>query len=247
MPVTLSSYHNRLAGIRSATVARLGAAWSTLGEYRTSDADRFAKFAADRVRAGQVASAVTTAAYLGGRVDRARVLAARRVDPVDEFRRPAVKLWTALSDGDPFQVAVDAGLALLETLIETDLQLAVTTQSQVSLEDAGYQRYRRVLTGSENCDLCRIASTNTYSTADLLPIHAHCDCTVEPISDGSFSVDLSGLLLTGARQAHVESGGSYDSLVSTREHGELGPVLVWTSDHFTGPSQVGQTFETATA
>lgn len=248
MPVTLSSYHARLAGIRSRTVARLGGVWSSLPEYRTPDADRFAQIAAIRVRAAQIASATTTAAYLGGRVDRNRATGARKVDPLEEYRRPFVKVWTGLSEGDPFPEAVNAGLVLLEALVETDLQLAVIAQSQVSLEQTGVQHYRRVLTGSENCDLCRLASTNTYSRADLMPIHSHCDCTVEPVrEEGTFDVDLAGLALTAARSQQLLDGASPTSLVATRDHGELGPVLVWSSDHFTGPSDVEQTFESPAA
>jgi hypothetical protein len=169
-------------------------------------------------------------------------VASRKVSQQVEYRRPANSLYTALSQGQAMTDAVAAGLTRLESLVVTDMQLALVTQAQHSLTVKGASHYRRVLTGSENCDLCRIASTNVYSRADLMPIHDKCDCTVEPIYDPSDytppSIDLADLVLSGIREADVQNGASPQSLVTVHQHGELGPVLGWRSDHFTGPSDI---------
>jgi hypothetical protein len=239
VPLSLPEYHARTARIRDVVGGQVAAVWSGLGAYRDANVDRFIRIAVPKVQAGQIATARLTAQYLGGPVlSRDEIVAVRPVAPSVEYRRPAVKLYTLLSQGLAFPDALSQATSLVSDLTSTDMQLALRAQSQRSLETQGHMRYRRVLTGSENCARCAIAASNTYSSRDLLPIHAHCDCTVEPIRDSSPHVDLSGLTLTGPRQQAVADGGSYESLVTVHEHGELGPVIAWASDSFTGPDDL---------
>jgi hypothetical protein len=213
--------------------------WVGLDAYRDANVDRFVRLAVPKVRAGQIATARLTAQYLGGPVlSRDLIAGVRPVDPAVEYRRPAVKVYTLLSQGVPLAESVRQSAALVGDLVATDLQLALRAQSRASLEAGGHTRYRRVLTGREDCDRCRLAAMNIYSTADLLPIHGHCDCTVEPVEDALPSVDLSGLNLSAQRADEVAGGVSPESLVAVREHGELGPVVVWASDQFTGPDDI---------
>jgi len=235
------SYHAEVARTRDAVATQLSALWLGLSNYRDPDVDRFVRVAVPKVQAGQIRTARLTAAHLGGPVlARELVVKTRKVAPQVEYRRPANSLYTALSQGQSFSDALSLGSQRLESLVATDLQLALVAQSQHSLSAGRITHYRRVLTGSENCSLCRIASTNVYSTADLMPIHGHCDCTVEPVYDPADytapEIDPADLVLSGLREADVSDGGSVESLVSVREHGELGPVLGWATDRFTGPS-----------
>lgn len=239
MPLSLPEYHRRTRAVREAVAGQLGTFWASLPQHRDENVDRFVRVAVPKVRAGQVATARLTAQYLGGSVlPRTALAAVRPVAPEVEYRRPATKLYTLLSEGVAYSEAVRQSTALVGDLTATDLQLALRAQSQASLAQGGHTRYRRSLTGLENCERCAIASLNTYSTRDLLPIHDHCDCTVEPITDSPTWVDLSNLELTSARADQVAAGASYESLVAVREHGELGPVIVWASDHFTGPDDI---------
>ena len=243
MPLSLPSYHAEVARTRAAVAGQLSALWLGLSDYRDSDVDRFVRVAVPKVQAGQIRTARLTAAYLGGPVlSREAIVSSRKVDPRVEYRRPANSLYTGLSQGQTFTDALSAGLVRLESLVVTDLQLALVTQSQHSLKTSGASHYRRVLTGSENGPLCQIASTNVYSTGDLLPIHDKCDCTVEPIYDPadfvSPQIDATDLVLSGLRQSDLESGASPQSLVAVHEHGELGSVLGWRTDHFTGPDDI---------
>jgi hypothetical protein len=239
MPLLLRDYHGRVARIRELVSGQVAAIWTGLGAYRDPQVAQFIRVVVPKVQAGQIATARLTAQYLGGPIlSRERIVAARKVDPAVEYRRPAVNLYTLLSQGASFADAVTSSTQLIGDLTATDLQLALRLQGQHSLGSQGHTRYRRVLTGSENCERCAIASTNVYSTSDLLPIHDHCDCTVEPIRESSAAVDLSGLTLTSARAEAVAAGVSLESLVAVHQHGELGPVIAWASDHFTGPDEI---------
>lgn len=239
MPLSQRDYHDRVARVRSLVSGQVVGLWAALGKYRDEDVARFLRVAVPKVQAGQIAAARLTAQHLGGPVlSRAAIVAARPVAQTVEYRRPAVKLYTLLSQGLAFADALTASTELVGDLTSTDVQLALRAQAQHSLAAQGHTRYRRVLTGSEDCPRCAIASTNVYKTGDLLPIHQHCDCTVEPIIDDAPAIDLSSLQLTGDRAAAVAAGESYESLVAVHEHGELGPVIAWASDHFTGPGDI---------
>lgn len=239
MPLSLPEYHARTARVREVVSAQVASVWAGLGAYRDANVDRFVRIAVPKVRAGQIATARLTAQYLGGPVlPRDQIIASRPVDPRVEYRRPAVKLYTLLAAGVAFADAVAQSSTLVGALTATDMQLALRAQSMASLEAGGHTRYRRVLTGREDCSRCSIASMNVYSTRDLLPIHDHCDCTVEPVRDEVPTVDLSALVLSSARADQVAGGAPVESLVAVREHGELGPVVVWASDAFTGPDDI---------
>lgn len=239
MPLSLPDYHARTARVREVVGGQVAALWAGLGEYRDANVARFVRVAVPKVHAGQVATARLTAQYLGGPVlPRDEIIASRPVDPAVEYRRPAVKLYTLLSEGVVFAEAVRQATALVGALTATDMQLALRLQSMASLEAGGHTRYRRVLTGREDCARCSIASLNVYSTRDLLPIHDHCDCTVEPVRDELPAVDVGGLVLSADRAERVAGGAPVESLVAVREHGELGPVIVWESDAFTGPDDI---------
>lgn len=230
----LDAYQVRVAQIRDYTTSTLGAVWSGLGSWRDADAARFARVAVPKVRAAQIATARVTAQYLGGTVARDEVLGARRVDRVVEFMRPADVVWSSLASGLSIQDAVKAGGVRLSALVEADVQLAKTVQSRSSLVQGGHRKYRRILSGSENCAICLIASSNLYSTRDLMPIHDHCDCSIEP-ADRVEPVSFDPSMLAG-RTTVVESLGDvatdYMDLIAVREHSELGPQLVWAGQHF---------------
>lgn len=239
MPLSLPEYHARTARVRDVVSAQVAGVWAGLGAYRDSNVDRFVRVAVPKVQAGQIATARLTAQYLGGPVlPRNQIIASRPVDPRVEYRRPAVKLYTLLASGVAYGEALPQATRIVTDLAATDMQLALRAQSRASLEAGGHPRYRRVLTGREDCDRCRLASLNVYSTSDLLPIHSHCDCTVEPIRDEVPTVDLGSLALSSGRAEQVAAGASPESLVAVREHGELGPVVVWASDAFTGPDDI---------
>lgn len=148
---------------------------------------------------------------------------------------------------DPVEKARDVGRRRLESLITTDLQMAKIRQSDLALWDAGRKTYRRVPTSDAPCAMCLIASTQVYKTGNLMPIHPGCQCEAHEIPAGMKLDDLlDTTALLNATHAKVQafagasdSGGravDYRKLLITRDHGELGNVITWRSEKFTGPN-----------
>ncbi len=85
------------------------------------------------------------------------------------------------------------GLAHLRQSIYTDSQLAYRSAANAHAEAdrrvTGWRRQTSPGAGAV-CGLCIAASTRTYSRGDLLPIHAHCRCSVIEIYLDSFEGDV---------------------------------------------------------
>lgn len=179
------------------------------------------------------------------------------VPPESVYRRPGAVVYTGLASGATYSSASDSGLRRLLSLIATDLELAQRAQEQQTLGQGGARFYRRVLTGSENCTMCAIASTQRYRVGTLKPIHPGCDCDVAPIEGSSdpgqvinaplleqihesIEDELGGSdrgardLGIGKESASGQSLSDFTDLILVREHGELGPVLTWRKHAFTG-------------
>lgn len=167
----------------------------------------------------------------------------RGVAPAEVYARPFVTVRTKLAEGMSYDAAISAGAARLTDIALTDMQLAKTHTSRAVYGSAGVTRYVRTLTGSKNCALCYIASTQTYATDDLLPIHPGCDCGTSPVAAGDrVQMDKN---LTATHEAVEDRLGASDSgarapdyrkQLVVQEHGELGPVLTVKGQHFQGRS-----------
>lgn len=178
------------------------------------------------------------------------------------YRRPFVETWTGLAAGELLRTSIERGAARASSIAETDIQLASRQAGFNQRQGNGnIVGYRRVLTGSENCALCAIASTQRYTRGQLKPIHPGCDCGEEPIY-GDFDpgqvIDPQGLesihealvkqLGVSDRQARSAEIGKFvqyedeqrladfTEIIATREHGEYGPTLTWRDQAFTGPN-----------
>lgn len=248
-----SAYTRLTATTRDQLVMTGTGLWDSLPGYRDRDVAVFVGAMVPRVRAAQVRVAQLTAALLreqGGTatIDRAALAQLRSVPVDEEYRRPAVQVYTALSQQKPFDAAVAEGRDRLVSLLTTDVQLAKTHQARASLAASGYRYYRRVLTGMENCALCQIASTQRYHVGDLMPIHPGCDCGIEAVdADWDPGQVLDSALLEDTHLRVQEFTGfqdrggrdpDYRELIVTHEHGDIGPVLAWRSDQFTGPADI---------
>lgn len=257
---TILGYQAAKRAIRDRLVAVAGLAWDSLGSYRDADIDRLVRIIAPRVAGSQRAIQGLTDAYIAALAQEAGVgivggYARHGVEIGEVYRRPGVAVYTALSERKPLDQAVKIGRQRLISLVTTDLQLAMRDQAAHSFKGQGYTGYRRVLTGRENCGLCVLASTQRYHVGDLSPIHPGCDCDVAPIHAGSDpgQVINEGVLESLHEQMQTtfgadDRGGRYlqtpdgktvsyrDILV--REHGELGPVLTWRNQSFTGPADI---------
>lgn len=158
-----------------------------------------------------------------------------------------------------FESSRAAALRRLDTLVQTDLQLAKTrTLYSAFDQDLNVNRepikiYRRV-TGGNPCALCEIASDQVYFSDDMMPIHDNCECDIEE-DDGARLTEhqlgyhhigfVESLLGTGDQSKTIAAlsdadapPSAYHNLVSVEQHGELGPVLTWKGQAFKGPADL---------
>lgn len=177
--------------------------------------------------------------------------------------RPFREVYKELSKSGSMTDAVRAGGARARILAQTDVQLARRRASLFArMENDNIVGYIRVLTGAESCGLCYVASTQRYHKGDLNPIHPGCDCGELPIygdTDPGQVIDQYNLdriresfenkfgdrfgigVDPSARDLDIGKFVQYKdgirkadfTLVSVREHGELGPILTRRKEKFT--------------
>jgi hypothetical protein len=109
------------------------------------------------------------------------------------YRTPLLRTWKHLAAGDPLPQAVEAGGQVVMDRVTADIQYAQLGATQEAVEERDYvQAYRRVLTSANPCERCWLAAGNTYSSADLEPVHATCQCGVEVIPDREYTKSRPG-------------------------------------------------------
>lgn len=244
------------------TLALLFAAWAVIRDaHDPEQLARFQKSAANTLRAAETASGRLTEAYLrrvlgklGVKPPNARLVvipgSLRFGMPTrDVVLRPAATVRFLQSEGAPAAAANEGGRARLQTLGETQLQLAQREASRQVYERVDAVRaYRRVirpeLSKGGSCGLCIAASDRIYSRGELLPIHDLCKCITLPIvgaQDPGFRINELDL-----RRLYKAAGGSTSAanLKRTRyrieQHGELGPVLVRQDRSFRTAADAGE-------
>jgi hypothetical protein len=256
-------YGTAVRGIWTSVLGRVGRSWSGLGSWREADVSRFQRQALPLILAGERQIANLTASYLeqlyrdvspsAPRVsldlDTVTGEALRGAAPADVYKRPFKQVWTALSEDASFDDALDQGGHRLETLIKTDLQLARThTVREVSADMPKFAYTVRELYGEHDCALCIVASTQRYLKKDLAPIHPGCDCivkTVEADYDPGQVIDEQKLEqihdAVAAALGDYDRGGralDYRKILVTNDHGEIGPILGFAGQRFTGPDDI---------
>lgn len=257
----IAGYQSATAAIRGRVVEYARRLWTSSPGLRDADVDRIVAGLVPVVQAGQRQVAQLTDAYIArvavsagvdwtAGLDLDAIVNYRGVPAVEVYRRPAVTAYVALNRSVPYPEAVQIGLSRLMSITATDMQQAKNRAAASAMERSGFQFFRRVLSGSENCALCAIASTQRYRRGDLLPIHPGCDCGVAALlseTDPGQVIDSTTLELihdevervTGS----VDRGGrapDYRDLVVTNMHGELGPTLGWRGENFTGPADLNR-------
>lgn len=262
-----AAYAAQIKAIRTRLDAFAAARFMS-GQYRDADMARFLKEVVPVVLASRRQVSALTDSYLAqvmtsqlgkrvapmGPIDTNTL---RGVDAKEVYARPFVTVRTKLSEGKTFDAAVQAGSARLTDILLTDMQMAKTQTAQNVMESApsGFEYYERTLTGSKNCALCMIASTQHYTRGDLMPIHPGCDCGIKSLPPGTKRytardggkrvIDPKLLDLTHDQIQNAlgtyDTGGrapDYRKLIVTHEHGEIGPVLTLKDQKFTGPSAI---------
>lgn len=251
----LSAYMTASTQVRERIMKFAELRWGSMAAYRDADINRLIDAIVPRVQAGQIQIAQLTSAYVAGVAGKAgipvsvdEVTMGRGVDPDEVYRRPAVTVYSELSEGKLLADAVKAGGLRLAQLIGMDMQMAKVRQFRASGEAAGFGGFRRNLTGRENCAMCVIASTQRYHIGDLMPIHPGCDCGVVPLKADEQVPQVIDEALLESTHSHVadltgiadRSGRApdYRKLIVTQDHGEYGPTLAWRGNAFTGPADL---------
>jgi len=176
-------YQSATAAIRARVVEYARRLWSGSPSLRDDDVERIIARLVPAVQSGQRQVAQLTDAYISrvaafagvewsAGLDLEAIVNYRGVPAVEVYRRPAVTAYTALGKGVPYSQAVQQGLSRLMSITSTDMQQAKNRAAAAGIGRSGFEFFRRVLTGFENCALCAIASTQRYRCGDLLPIHA---------------------------------------------------------------------------
>lgn len=194
-----TAYRDKTLAVRQATQARVRAQWLALPDVRDANAQRFAVNASTTVGQGRAVTAALTAGFIAtvGATVGLRIPAqvptlgpARGIDPVEQWMRPAIEVWSRLGDGLNPAFALNSGLTRAMTMAATDMQLAKTeTSYQVFTGDDKISGYRRVI-GPEACDICQEAE-GTYQSDEQMALHDNCACDAVPIFDGAAWTDLS--------------------------------------------------------
>lgn len=223
----------RLRGLTESAVARL---WAALPSYHEHNVDQWLTQVIPLVEAAQRQSVHLTDAYLARATERQPVGAdadkligayVRNGTPPEEvYRRPFVTVWSSLDAGNGLAAAVSAGRARATSTAAMDVQLSMrSTLMAVGEADSLILGYRRVPDAGA-CEFCRAAAGQRYTTGQLMPLHNRCGCGVDVITEanrGDFSGKPENDLSVVREGVHA----------AVREHGELGPVLVDGTQHFT--------------
>ncbi|AKZ59146.1 hypothetical protein SAM23877_6101 [Streptomyces ambofaciens ATCC 23877] len=256
-------YGSAVRSIWTSVLGRTNRSFLGLGSWRDADMRRFQRQALPIILAGERQVATLTASYLeqlyrdeDPRGRRARLdldavtgQALRGVDPSDVYERPFKELRAALGDDVSLDEAVNRGAHRLETLVKTDLQLARThTVREVSADMPRFTYTVRELQGEYDCALCIIASTQRYHKRNLAPIHPGCDCLVKTVTadyDPGQVIDEETLErlhdLVEEAVGKADRGGravDYRKIIVANDHGEMGPVLGFKGQRFTGPDDI---------
>lgn len=216
--------------LRDAVVAAIVKAWRDLPGYDRADVPAFLDTAVPAVLAGQRQSVALTEAYiaryLGRRplgVDPSKLIGSglRGVDPAEVYTRPFVTVWTSLSNGTPYEAALNAGLSRATETAAMDVQMSMraTSSAVQSATPEGFYGYQRVADGGA-CEYCSAIDGAYVKFADAMALHPNCGCGLEPLT------------APHPRAAKLPSG------VSVHEHGELGAVIGSSSHGFVGPGDV---------
>jgi hypothetical protein len=235
--VTLAEAHIVLqARLRGLTQNAVTSVWASLPAYNHQNVDEWLTKVLPIVTAAQRQSVHLTEAYLARALERQPVgvdvekLIGDHVrngaKPEDVYVRPFITTWSELKAGKELAAAVHAGLARATSTAATDVQLAMRA-SLVSIGQADGEilGYRRVPDAGA-CSFCQTVAGQRYLIQQLMPIHNHCGCGVEPITAANRG-DFSG---KHENDLSVVRDGVH---AAVREHGELGPVLVDGTQHFT--------------
>lgn len=246
MPAALASAHMEgQARLRRLVEQALAASWNGLPGHDRENLDEWLSKAVPAVAQAQRASAALTDAYIAqamGRgpigIDPSEVIGAavrNGADPVEVYERPFITLWGGLGKDLAYEDAAAKALARATSTGAMDVQLTMRASAEhIDTADRNLFGYRRVANPTA-CKFCKEVD-GAYVKGSLgfvLALHNGCGCGLEVLKEPH---DLARLLPDGTPadpQERERLGYPAVPNVAIAEHGELGPVLVDPSHHFT--------------
>jgi len=246
--------------------ALAGNTFRGLGSWRDDDIDRFVEALSGPLTGIKRQTANASSAYHGqmarlaekaftapdlSQLDLSTTALRNGANIKEVYSRPFVQMRMALAKGSEVSEAINVGSQTATSLARTEVQLSKRRASLFARKaNDNIVGYLRTLTGSENCALCYVASTQRYRKGDLMPIHPGCDCGEMPIygdSDPGQVIDQQ--LLDKSHQAVEDRFGFSSSTgrgeidyrkIVVRDHGELGPMLTVRGHKFVGPNNLNK-------
>lgn len=231
----------------------VGGLWDRLGGIDDIALEQFAVRAAEIVGIMQHQAATMASAYVDGIVglagqrpdrivDIARAVATSRngVNLIEVYRRPVITARTQVADGKDLAQSLRVARTRAVTTADTDVKLAARSSARSAMVSAGITHYKRVPDGTA-CVFCLTASTKRYVSADLMPMHTRCGCSVMPLVGAAADSPVADHALLARLKASSDRPDYWNdpkAAIAVREHGELGPVLTHAGDDFTSPADL---------
>jgi hypothetical protein len=170
------------------------------------------------------------------------------VNIVEVYSRPAEQYRYARSIGLDEATSLDRALKRVADLGETDLSLAERDETQrVYASSPKVIGRRRIihpeLSKTGTCGLCVVAADRMYFVDELMAIHDRCKCTDAPVTA---AYDPGKTLNREDLERLYDAAGSTAGedlkrlRITTKEHGELGPILRQSSHGFKDAAEVNK-------
>jgi hypothetical protein len=233
-----------LAALRRSSSAALGQIWRALPSYDRADVDQWLSEALPLVDGARRHSAALTNAYIASAMERgpfeldvdALIGNALRngAKSAEVYERAFVTVWTALGDEGNWEQATAQGLDRATSAIETDVQLSMRAAAEaIDIADPTLYGYRRVANPTA-CTFCREVDGAYVKGSDgfVLALHNHCGCGIQPLKEPH----SGAAKLPDGTEVRPFQTGALNENVAVQVHGELGPVLVDPTQHFTPES-----------
>jgi hypothetical protein len=225
-------HQTRLIGLQNRTVTTALRAWDKFGGLTDAERARFvgvvapvveqAMRSAEQMVDAYLFAVVRSAGEIAPDVSRETFVYRQGVDLTDSYARPIIVARVAVANGATYAQAITAGRARVTQLADTDPMLAARHRArEIMASVPRIVGYRRVPDGGA-CQRCLLAATQRYHVGDLMPVHAHCHCTVAPIMG---TVDPGRIIERDALKALKASTGPSVNAVRTVLSPEMGPTL----------------------
>lgn len=232
-----------LAALRRSAGQALTRVWQELPGYDRANVDQWLTESLPLVEAARRQGMALTNAYVADAMQRgpieldiAALLQGLRngADPAEVYERPFITLWSSLQEGTGWADAVSAGLDRATSAVELDVQLSMRSAAEaIDLADPNVFGYERVANPSA-CTFCREVDGAYVKGSDgfVYALHNHCGCGIRPRKEPH----PGAVKLPDGTEIRPYAYGPLNDNVAIADHGEIGPVLVDPTQHFTPES-----------